>query len=278
MNIHFISGLPRAGSTLLAALLRQNPRFHAEMSSPVGQIFSAMQRAISAQNEAACFIDDNDRERLLRVIIETYYKFRPWANNGVSFDTSRQWCSKLPLITQLFPDAKIICCVRDPAWCLDSLERLIRTNPLQTSGIFGYEPNNTVYSRCESLIHSNGMIGHALDSFREAFYSPEAKRLFVLDYEALAKKPKESIAELYEFINEPLFEHDFENVSYSAQEFDTRLGTPNLHTVCGPIIWNNTRVPCLPPSLFKKYTNTFWRDSIENLGARIVTVGVRHGT
>jgi sulfotransferase len=27
-GIHFISGLPRSGSTLLAAILRQNPRFH----------------------------------------------------------------------------------------------------------------------------------------------------------------------------------------------------------------------------------------------------------
>jgi sulfotransferase len=26
-RFHFISGLPRSGSTLLAALLRQNPRF-----------------------------------------------------------------------------------------------------------------------------------------------------------------------------------------------------------------------------------------------------------
>ncbi|WP_442939260.1 sulfotransferase [Nostoc sp.] len=32
-KIHFISGLPRSGSTLLGALLRQNPRFHASMSS-----------------------------------------------------------------------------------------------------------------------------------------------------------------------------------------------------------------------------------------------------
>ena len=40
-GIHFISGLPRAGSTLLAALLRQNPRFHAGMTSPVGAIFNA---------------------------------------------------------------------------------------------------------------------------------------------------------------------------------------------------------------------------------------------
>jgi sulfotransferase len=34
-SIHFISGLPRSGSTLLAALLRQNPRFEAGMSGPL---------------------------------------------------------------------------------------------------------------------------------------------------------------------------------------------------------------------------------------------------
>ena len=34
-GIHFISGLPRSGSTLLAGILRQNPRFHAGMTSPV---------------------------------------------------------------------------------------------------------------------------------------------------------------------------------------------------------------------------------------------------
>jgi sulfotransferase len=28
-GLHFISGLPRSGSTLLAALLRQNPFLHA---------------------------------------------------------------------------------------------------------------------------------------------------------------------------------------------------------------------------------------------------------
>ena len=41
-GIHFISGLPRAGSTLLAALLRQNPRFSAGMTSPVGRSAFAM--------------------------------------------------------------------------------------------------------------------------------------------------------------------------------------------------------------------------------------------
>ncbi len=44
-KIHFISGLPRSGSTLLGALLRQNRRFHASMSSPVGSLVNRMLEA-----------------------------------------------------------------------------------------------------------------------------------------------------------------------------------------------------------------------------------------
>lgn len=272
MSLHFVSGLPRSGSTLLAALLRQNPRFHAEMSSPVGHVFSAVQRAVSAQNEAACFIDDAQRERLLRGVFHAYYGDLWYQGaGGTVFDTGRQWCAKLPLIARLFPDAKIICCVRDPAWVLDSIERLVRGNPLQPSGLFGYEPGGNVYQRCEALMAPGGMIGAALNAFREAFYSVDAKRLFVLDYDALAKKPREALAELYEFINEPLFVHDFENVSYSAPEFDARLGTPGLHTVKGPVEWR-PRAPCLPPALFKKYIDAFWRNPAENIGdATVIT-------
>jgi sulfotransferase len=43
---------------LLAALLRQSPRIHAGMSSPVASLLFAMQRQMSQGNEAAPFIDD----------------------------------------------------------------------------------------------------------------------------------------------------------------------------------------------------------------------------
>ena len=55
----------RAGSTLLAALLRQNPRFSAGMSSPVYNLFRSMLAKTSARNEGAVFIDDDIRKRLL---------------------------------------------------------------------------------------------------------------------------------------------------------------------------------------------------------------------
>jgi sulfotransferase len=72
-GIHFISGLPRSGSTLLAVLLRQNPRFFASMTSPVGSLFNAMLASTSARNEGAVFIDDTHRQRLLRAVFDAYY-------------------------------------------------------------------------------------------------------------------------------------------------------------------------------------------------------------
>src|SRR5215472_17042031 len=72
-GIHFASGLPRAGSTSLAALSRRNSRMLAGMTSPVGSLFSALLRQMSQENEAAVFIDDDQRARLLRACFEASY-------------------------------------------------------------------------------------------------------------------------------------------------------------------------------------------------------------
>src|SRR5688500_15568304 len=105
MSLHFISGLPRSGSTLLSALLMQNPRFHAGISSPVNMIFTSMQRALSGANEAVSFVDDGQRERLLRGVFEAYY--HELLDHKVVFDTGRIWCSKLHVLLKLFPQSKV---------------------------------------------------------------------------------------------------------------------------------------------------------------------------
>jgi len=37
-NIHFISGLPRSGSTLLANILAQNPAFHSTATNGIADV------------------------------------------------------------------------------------------------------------------------------------------------------------------------------------------------------------------------------------------------
>lgn len=262
-TIHFISGLPRSGSTLLAAILRQNPRFHAGMSSPVGSLFIAMQGATSRRNEMAVFLDESQKIELLRGVFSGYYHAFP--PEQVVFDTNRAWCSKLPALVRLFPQAKVICCVRDVSWIMDSIERLIRSNPFELSGIFNYEPSNTVYTRVGRLASSDSLVGFAIDALREAFFGEQADRLILVDYEALVRKPEETVRRLYEFVGEEWFEHDFDNVEYEADDFDIALGTPNLHTVRRKVEWIE-RKSVLPPDLFNRFQNdAFWANPQANL-------------
>ena len=104
-TFHFISGLPRSGSTLLAALILQNPRFHAGMTSPVGALFSGMLNQFSAGSEFGPVIDQPMRRRLLRSLFDTYYAEQ--SDKGIIFDTNRLWCAKLPALLDLFPNTKV---------------------------------------------------------------------------------------------------------------------------------------------------------------------------
>ena len=255
-QFHFIAGLPRSGSTLLAAILRQNPAIHASMSSPVGGVFQAVAKAISGSNEAAMFLSDAQRQQLLRQVFTTCYADAP----EVVFDTNRLWPSKMAVLASLFPDFKMICCVRRISWIVDSIERLIRANPHELSGIFGFEPSGTVYSRSNAICGSNGLVGFALDALREGYYGEHAERMILVEYEALAKHPRHTIAGLYDWLGIPRFAHDFDHVEQipGAAEFDRKLGTPALHAVRSSVGWQD-RQSVLPPELFRSFPAPFWR-------------------
>jgi sulfotransferase len=225
-GIHFISGLPRSGSTLFSAILRQNPRFHAMMTSPVGAIYLAVLGAVSRKNESAVFIEPDQKRELLSGVFRNYY--HAIGAEKVVFDTNRIWCSKMPALTRLFPQAKVIACVRHVPWIMDSIERLERRNAFDLSGIFGFDAGSTVYTRVGRLAGSDGLVGHAIDCLREAFYGGYADRLILVTYEALTRAPAATMKILYDFIGEAPFEHDFDNVEYAADDFDAGLGSPEL--------------------------------------------------
>lgn len=266
---HFISGLPRSGTTLLSAILRQNPRFHADMSSPVGGLFSTLLSEMSARNEGAVFIDNAQRQRILKGLFDNYY-----ADHGeeVIFDTNRLWCSKLSSLKILFPESKVIACVRNVAWIIDSIEHLVQKNAFEPSSIFNYQSGGTVYTRANGVAGSDGLVGFAYDALKQAIYGEEAPgRLLLVRYESLTQDPRATLKAIYDFLEEPAFAHDFEHIEYDDRGFDAKAGTPGLHAV-RPRIAPNSRGTILPPDLFKRFeSDAFWQDP-RNLpeGVRVV--------
>jgi sulfotransferase len=257
LRIHLISGLPRSGSTLLAAILRQNPRFRASISTPLADLVANLIRDMSA-HEAALLMSSAQRERMVRALVEAYYSDADW---DLVFDTSRRWCALLPLVAGLFPGSRVICCLRNPAWIIDSVERALQRNPTLATSMFGFEMG-TVYQRTEKMI-KDGFIGHSIGSLRQAWFGDHAGRLIGVRYNSLTQDPRGVMGSLYRELGEPEFVHDFDHLDYEEPAFDASLRAPGLHKVYGGVR-NEKRDSILPLDIFNQYNHEFWELPEEN--------------
>jgi sulfotransferase len=179
----------------------------------------------------------------------------------VCFNTNRGWNSLTPLIAELFPSSKIIVCIREIPWILDSFEQLISKNPLSQTNMFSQEDGASVYSRTRSLLREDRTLGFAYNSFKQALFGNQRHRLCVVEYDALARDPRNTMKKIYGFLDQPLFDHDFENVSYSNDEFDSDVGLKGLHTVRSRVEFRSRR-PILPTDLWNEYQPlSFWKQN-----------------
>jgi len=257
-KLHFISGLPRSGSTLLAGILRQNPRFHAAMSSPVAGLINGALEQMGAGGEFYTFFDEQKRKTICKALFQAYYEA---IEQPVIFDTNRHWTARLHQLVELFDDFKVICCVRNPAWIMDSFEVIYRKNPFDYSRMFNAGSRQTVYSRCETLINAGGPVGSAWTALKEAYYGEYSDRLLLVDYDILTQHPAKTMELIYQFIEEPAFTHDFNAVEYEHSEFDEKIGVKGLHSVRKQVEFKPRR-SILPPDLFAKYQDMdFWQDN-----------------
>lgn len=256
---HFISGLPRSGSTLLAALLRQNPAVCAGISSPVGALFHATLTAMGAGSEIAPLLTESHRERILRGLFESYYADQQ--DKSLIIDTNRAWCARLPALKRLHPDAKVICCVRSVAWIMDSIERLTRQHPFSESRLFNNDSERaTVFTRVEALAQHDRFVGFSWAALKEAVYGEYADSLLLVDFDLLTSAPDKVMALIYDFLGQPRFEHSFDNIVFDEPEFDQQLGLPGLHKVHAKVAPIHRRT-VLPPDLFERLDGmSFWRE------------------
>jgi sulfotransferase len=263
---HFITGTPRSGSTLLSAILRQNPHFRASVTSPILSLMNSLYLAMGAHNEWSPFIDDMQRARMMRGVADQFYG--PDFDGKVVFDTNRGWSAKMPWIAQLFPESRVIACVREFAWVIDSFERQFQKNSLLMSKLFSLDQATTQYARADSLSGYHGVAGFAWHALREAVFGEHRMRLILVDYEALTRDPQRTMAYLYDNMGMAPFAHDFNNVEFDgADEFDAILGTPGLHKVRRAVTYQE-RPSLLTPDIFERFRgHDYWKTpDFRNMG------------
>lgn len=256
---HFISGLPRSGTTLFSSIMNQNPKFQASISGPLARFSRAIIQESSSQGGYRYQCPESKRKQIIHNMFDTYYD----TDKEVFFDTNRGWTLLTPLISDLYPDAKILLFVRDISWILDSFETLFQKNPYTITNMFTTDEATNVYSRAETLMRSDRTLGFAYSALKQALMSNEYSKIKVIEYDTLAKYPEETIRSVYKFIGEEYYEgHDYSNVETPdvAEDFDGDVQLNGLHTLRQEVKFIS-RKSILPPDLFQNFVGAeVWRD------------------
>jgi sulfotransferase len=272
---YFISGLPRSGSTLLSGILKQNPEFYADIASPVEALTGTSIDLITS-TESNLTITEDQRKNLMYGIFDGYYKH---IEKPVIFDSSRGWTKNTTLLQELFPTTKILCCVRDIPWIINSFELINKKNPFYTSTLVKEECKDNVFSRSDGMMDKNGgIIAGPWIALQEG-YAMNPEMIYFVEYENLCKNPEKEMRTIYEFLEKPYYSHDFENVEYSNENFDKACNLKDLHTIRKRVEYKEQK-KVLPPEVWEKYASMnmeFWKkdykpdaDIIEKLDKKFI--------
>lgn len=251
---HMITGLPRSGSTLLSSILKQNPRFHASITDPLAVLTKGV---IETSQDGPGMKTEVPIERRINTVKGLFDGFYKDIDKEVIFNTNRAWSYGIHMVKEIFPESRMIICVRDIKWILDSFELAYRRNPLEKNSVFG-GVGGSVYDRMDMLMEKGGIVEFAYTGVKQAITGSEKYMIMLVEYDQLCRNPEGMMRAVYNFLNEPYYNHDFNNVEASWDEYDAEIGL-DLHRVKQKVEFRE-RDTILPPDIQAKFSNMeVWR-------------------
>lgn len=261
---YFISGLPRAGSTLLCNILAQNPKFYVSPATSgchdvLFNIRNQWDKLVEHQAEG---INYDQLRGVMRAALDAYHT----TDKDIIIDKGRGWLSLIEMIEFIKETkCKFIVPVRDISEILASFEQLWRKSTGQSQWSFeaaDYFKAQTVEGRCDIWASQGQPVGLAYNRVKDALSRNLADRMLFVEFDDLTSQPAQTIRRVYEFLNEQPFEHNYVNVEQVTKEDDVNVHRiPNLHTIRPTVTpMPKKAVEILGVALVQKYANQeVWR-------------------
>ncbi len=201
-SLHFLSGLPRSGSTVLAAILNQNPQTHVSTTS--GLVHALDGLANTWQNAPLLNDSDPKRKKLehaMRVVATSFHAQE--TIKPVVIDKSRGW--PVPVIIRSMAQVlgcqpKIIATVRSVPDCAASFVRVAK-------------PDNLI-----AFVEKGELFTHLKAAYQtlEAGYRAFPECFLFVEYEDLLANPKRELDRIHAFLDLPPFDYDLDHIDGSS--------------------------------------------------------------
>ena len=230
-KIHYISGLPRSGSTLLTNILLQNPKIQTTATSSLLEFMLQVRDNWTKLEGHTAHPDGQDKWAVIKSIMQTYHN----TDKEIIVDKNRGWSNHIEFIEKVTGEpARIIACVRNLEDICTSFEKLYRKNRAsgEIHGEFSNPKMKTIDGRVSVWTSDEGVLGRPYVSLLDTVQRGLGDRILFLPYEEWTKQPAKWFKTIYDFIGEEYYEHDFENIEQKIRENDAGYGWgSDLHEI-----------------------------------------------
>ena len=216
-QLHYCLGLPRTCSSVIMNILNENPRIFTTGTCCMPYFFDACQKR---SNEVSEFIAlDKD------VLNKSYINFlrqgmRGWfevmTDKPIVFSKSRIWSEWFPTTFAIDPNSKYLVILRDLRDIICSFDSLLWKYPHVSVG----EGDNQLYHKsmeermetyCTDPFSNLGRPLQFLPHMMEVAQKNQ-NNFFICKHEHFNEQPRETLQMIYQWLGEPNFEHDFDNI------------------------------------------------------------------
>jgi sulfotransferase len=228
-KIFFLLALPRSGNTLFGSIMNQNPNIAVTANSITLEIM----KDIFLLKETDVFQNYPDHKSLnnvLSTVYSSYYK--DWPYQYIIDRGPVMTPGNLMLMKQhLGQPIKCIIIWRDLLDVLASYIKWFENEPSAFPNKFG---KKTIEEKLWMLMNKDGAIAKDLIAIQNALKPENKSMCHFLKYDELVNDTKNQINKIYDFLEIPYFNHNFQKLnqfSVNGMNYDDRIVGNKMHTI-----------------------------------------------
>ena len=255
-----MAGLPRSGSTLLSAILNQNPDIYVTPSADTSFLILSLYKTSQVSEAYHSGFAPEGYQNIMAKLPDAFYKH---IDKPYIIDKNRNWGTPENIeVAELFSNkVKIICPVRPIIEVLASFVNLAEKNPDNFIDKFvcdypvsQFRPKND--ARCDALMAANHQIETNILSLASSLDPRHEGKFHFVAYADLVSKPEKVIDAIYNFLEIPKFKHKFENLKWALMPNEANVyGIPDMHKIRSKIDVSKTDTSVLSEYVHKKYSH-----------------------
>ena len=249
-KLYFLIAQPRSGNTLFASIMNQNPEIVCTPNSITLEIMKELfllKKTDVFQN----YPDHKSLDNVLDSVYDIYYK--DWPQRIIIDRGPVMTPGNFLLMQKHFKRPfKCIVILRDLMDVLASYMKWYTENSDAFPNRFNLQTDE---EKLNMIMNKDGAVAKELEAIKNSYNYPGL--CHYVKYDDLVAQPEQEFKKIYEFINEPYFNHrfqDLQQVEVNGMKYNDTIVGKNMHNI-RPIVRkvDNSYIDKIPEKIKNKY-------------------------